>query len=85
MIENLSIEVEILIMFIALIAITTIIIKLLSKNDIPPQKKYKKNKIKTEKEKLMDRLIAYELKRLPHLSRKEARKTALERWERDRR
>lgn len=84
---------EMLIIMGGLIVISLFIIKFLSKSkkprklvtlnlsNIPEPKKVNL----TSKQKLMNRLIDYEIKRLPHLSRSEAHKLALERLARDNR
>ncbi len=69
-----------LIGLVGLIAIRSIFKK--KNND---RNQSKKEKPLTHREKLLVNLTDYELKRMPNQSRDDARKLALERWERDRR
>ncbi len=65
------------------------LVGLISIKSIFKKKNDDRNQNKTEKplnqrEKLIENLTDYEMKRMPNQSKNEARKLALERWERDR-
>lgn len=83
--------IEMLIIISGLILITLLFVKTLGKTNVTHKKSKlklmptKPNKSKSSKELLMDRLIDYEIKRMPHLSRKEAKRIALDRLARDNR